>query len=136
MAEKMLKKRFNFPQGDNVTKEWFEAQSSPHISLRLLVRHYVQEHGMTDVLFGFGLENTISDKRYIEKEKVEPKKVDAIIPSVERVVEPKVEGVQSRRVGVDRPYVQSVQQPMVQSNANHDVAMDDEQPDMDAIFGR
>ena len=48
--------RISIPKKDKIFADWMSAQTNPSLSMRLLIRHFIDENGVEDVFNAFGME--------------------------------------------------------------------------------
>ena len=48
--------RISIPKKDKIFADWMSAQTNPSLSMRLLIRHFIDENGFDDVFNAFGME--------------------------------------------------------------------------------
>ena len=63
--------RISIPKKDKIFADWMSAQTNPSLSMRLLIRHFIDENGVEDVFNAFGME-------LVTKGRGRPRKVDVV----------------------------------------------------------
>lgn len=63
--------RISIPKKDKIFADWMSAQTNPSLSMRLLIRHFIDENGVEDVFNAFGME-------LITKGRGRPRKADVV----------------------------------------------------------
>ena len=63
--------RISIPKKDKIFADWMSAQTNPSLSMRLLIRHFIDENGVEDVFNAFGMELVI-------KGRGRPRKADVV----------------------------------------------------------
>ena len=48
--------RISIPKKDKIFADWMASQTNPSLSMRLLIRHFIDENGFDDVFNAFGME--------------------------------------------------------------------------------
>lgn len=48
--------RISIPKKDKIFADWMASQTNPSLSMRLLIRHFIDENGVEDVFNAFGME--------------------------------------------------------------------------------
>lgn len=48
--------RISIPKKDKIFADWMSTQTHPSLSMRLLIRHFIDEYGLEDVFNVFGME--------------------------------------------------------------------------------
>lgn len=63
--------RISIPKKDKIFADWMSAQTNPSLSMRLLIRHFIDENGVEDVFNAFGME-------LVTKGRGRPRKADVV----------------------------------------------------------
>lgn len=89
--------RISIPKKDKIFADWMSAQINPSLSMRLLIRHFIDENGVEDVFNAFGME-------LVTKGRGRPRKADVVykVPT-EPVVE--VSAVSAHGESVGKPEI-------------------------------
>lgn len=74
-----IRYRFNVPDDDKIVTEWMEKQHDKSLSIRLLIKKQVSEHGYDDMFSHLGFEEMVQNNSDRNQENVNEKQVVEVV---------------------------------------------------------